>query len=136
MPRFAQDAQVTTPEREQILPGPTGELNRLSLDPREPVLCLGPDVEAQAQAVEALGGRVLRDANATPETLETINGISGVMWWGDATTGRALAQALARRPGPIVSLITGQPDIGHLYHERHLCIDTTAAGGNAALLAG
>ncbi|KEO56653.1 bifunctional proline dehydrogenase/L-glutamate gamma-semialdehyde dehydrogenase PutA [Thioclava indica] len=136
VPRFCLDAQVTTPEREQILPGPTGELNRLSLDPREPVLCLGPDVEAQAQAVEALGGRALRDANATPETLETINGISGVMWWGDATTGRALAQALARRPGPIVSLITGQPDIGHLYHERHLCIDTTAAGGNAALLAG
>jgi len=136
VPRFVLDAQVTTPEREQILPGPTGELNRLSLDPREPILCLGPDVEAQIAAVEALGGCALRDANVTPETLETRAGISGVMWWGDATTGRAMAQALARRPGPIVTLITGQPDIGHLYHERHLCIDTTAAGGNAALLAG
>ncbi|MBN2739683.1 MAG: bifunctional proline dehydrogenase/L-glutamate gamma-semialdehyde dehydrogenase PutA, partial [Rhodobacteraceae bacterium] len=136
VPRFVLEAQATAPEREQILPGPTGELNRLSLDPRDPVLCLGPDVEAQVAAVEALGGDALRDTNVTPETLETRAGISGVMWWGDATTGRALAQALARRPGPIVSLITGQPDIGHLYHERHLCIDTTAAGGNAALLAG
>jgi RHH-type proline utilization regulon transcriptional repressor/proline dehydrogenase/delta 1-pyrroline-5-carboxylate dehydrogenase len=24
---------------------------------------------------------------------------------------------------------------GHVLHERHICIDTTAAGGNAALLA-
>ena len=136
VPRFCVDARAKAPEREQILPGPTGELNRLSLDPREPVLCLGPDVDAQVAAVEALGGRALRDANATPASLETISGISGVIWWGEAETGRALAQALARRPGPIVSLITGQPDLGHLYHERHLCIDTTAAGGNAALLAG
>jgi len=26
------------------------------------------------------------------------------------------------------------PDRAHVFHERHLCIDTTAAGGNAALL--
>ena len=38
--------------------------------------------------------------------------------------------------GPILPLITGFPDVAHAHHERHLCIDTTAAGGNAALLAG
>ncbi|WP_412509698.1 hypothetical protein, partial [Roseovarius sp. SYSU LYC5161] len=38
--------------------------------------------------------------------------------------------------GPILPLITGMPDTGHACHERHVCVDTTAAGGNAALLGG
>ncbi|TGN36886.1 hypothetical protein E4L95_23085, partial [Paracoccus liaowanqingii] len=62
--------------------------------------------------------------------------LAGVLWWGDEATGRALAQSLAERPGPLVALITALPDRAHLCHERHLCVDTTAAGGNAALLAG
>ncbi|TMV93604.1 bifunctional proline dehydrogenase/L-glutamate gamma-semialdehyde dehydrogenase PutA [Thioclava sp. BHET1] len=136
VPRFCADAKAERPERVQILPGPTGELNRLSLVPRDPVLCLGPDAEAQKQAVEALGGQARIDAHAEPEALATMTGISGVLWWGDDETARACAKALAEREGAIVPLITGKPDIGHLYHERHLCIDTTAAGGNAALLAG
>ena len=49
---------------------------------------------------------------------------------------RAPAQALTERAGPILPLITGQPDAAHALHERHLCVDTTAAGGNTALLAG
>ena len=40
------------------------------------------------------------------------------------------------RDGAIVPLITALPDQAHVAHERHLCVDTTAAGGNAALLAG
>ncbi|SFN50580.1 L-proline dehydrogenase /delta-1-pyrroline-5-carboxylate dehydrogenase [Thioclava dalianensis] len=136
VPRFCADAKAERPERVQILPGPTGELNRLSLVPRDPVLCLGPDAEAQKQAVEALGGQARIDAHSKPEDLATMTGISGVLWWGDDETARACAKALAEREGAIVPLITGKPDIGHLYHERHLCIDTTAAGGNAALLAG
>jgi len=35
-----------------------------------------------------------------------------------------------------VPLITGLPDLGHALLERHVCVDTTAAGGNAALLGG
>ena len=46
-----------------------------------------------------------------------------------------MAQALAQRPGPIVPLITQTPDRAHALTERHLCIDTTASGGNAQLLA-
>ena len=38
--------------------------------------------------------------------------------------------------GAILPLITAMPDRAHVAHERHLCVDTTAAGGNAALLAG
>ena len=60
--------------------------------------------------------------------------ISGAIWWGDDAAGRVYARALAARAGPIVPLI-GTPDAGHALLERHVCIDTTASGGNAELLA-
>ncbi|PTV96651.1 L-proline dehydrogenase /delta-1-pyrroline-5-carboxylate dehydrogenase [Rhodobacter aestuarii] len=123
---------------EQLLPGPTGELNRLSLHPRAPVLCLGPseaEIVAQMGAVRALGGVAKRlDQVPTPEKIMEIKDISAVLWWGDAAKGRAYAQAIALREGPLVPLITSLPDRAHVMHERHLCVDTTAAGGNAALL--
>uniref|UniRef100_UPI0026194615 hypothetical protein n=1 Tax=uncultured Roseovarius sp. TaxID=293344 RepID=UPI0026194615 len=62
--------------------------------------------------------------------------LSGALWWGEDRDARAYAQALAERAGPILPLITGMPDTGHALHERHVCVDTTAAGGNAALLGG
>ncbi|WP_102224419.1 bifunctional proline dehydrogenase/L-glutamate gamma-semialdehyde dehydrogenase PutA [Acidimangrovimonas sediminis] len=121
------------------LPGPTGESNRLSLVPRAPVLCLGPGPEVAARqlaAVEALrGAAVAAEGAVAPELLETLEGFSGVLWWGDAETGRAYAQALARRDGPILPLIAEAPDAGRVLLERHVCIDTTASGGNAQLLA-
>ncbi|WP_417742623.1 hypothetical protein [Salipiger sp.] len=43
---------------------------------------------------------------------------------------------LSRCDGPIPSLITGLPDTGHARAERHVCIDTTASGGTAALPGG
>ena len=46
-----------------------------------------------------------------------------------------LPGALAQRAGPILPLIGGAPDAGHARLERHVCIDTTASGGNAQLLA-
>jgi RHH-type proline utilization regulon transcriptional repressor/proline dehydrogenase/delta 1-pyrroline-5-carboxylate dehydrogenase len=48
---------------------------------------------------------------------------------------RAYVQTLAARRGPILPLITGQPDRAHVTEARHVCVDTTASGGNAALLA-
>ena len=121
------------------LPGPTGEMNRLSFHARAPLLCLGPGREAaaaQAAAVRALGGAAAEATGAVaPEALERLDGLSGALWWGDAETGRALALALTRRTGPILPLVTGLPDLAHAFHERHLCVDTTASGGNAALLA-
>ncbi len=124
----------------QLMPGPTGELNRLSILPRPPVLCLGPGNAAaiqQAHAVEALGGRaVIAGGTLAPERLSGLPPFGGVIWWGDAETARAYATALADLDGPIVPLITGRPDAAHVILERHLCVDTTAAGGNASLLAG
>ena len=43
--------------------------------------------------------------------------------------------ALARRSGPILPLIAEQDAPERYVLERHLCVDTTAAGGNASLLA-
>jgi len=120
------------------LPGPTGESNRLTTTPRAPLLCLGPSAAAamaQAQAVRALGGIAIEAPGLAADALLRLHGFSGAFWWGDAAEGRPYAQALARRSGPILPLIGGMPDAGHAQLERHVCIDTTASGGNAALLA-
>ncbi|WP_418595089.1 bifunctional proline dehydrogenase/L-glutamate gamma-semialdehyde dehydrogenase PutA [Ponticoccus sp. (in: a-proteobacteria)] len=133
-------APAGAPSARTELPGPTGEANQLTDMPRPPLLCLGPGqaaAEAQARAVRAAGGSaVTATGSLPPEALGSLTGIAGVLWWGDATTGAACRAALAGRAGPILPLITGLPDRGHTRAERHVCIDTTAAGGNAALLAG
>ena len=120
------------------MPGPTGESNRLSAYARQPLLCLGPSWEqvlAQAEAVRALGGEAVEAGRLAADPLTALQGFSGALWWGDAEQGRAYAQALAAREGPILPLIGGMPDAAHVRLERHVCIDTTASGGNAQLLA-
>ncbi|MCG6659263.1 bifunctional proline dehydrogenase/L-glutamate gamma-semialdehyde dehydrogenase PutA [Halomonas campisalis] len=144
----------------QTLPGPTGESNRLSQYPKGPVLCLGPTLEiAIAQAVQALGAGCAAvlvapgaaqavqplseagapvaalDGSVTAETLSAVNGIAAVAAAGASDWTRELRIALARRDGPIVSLETQTIAPERYVVERHLCIDTTAAGGNASLLA-
>ena len=121
------------------LPGPTGESNVLTSMARGPILCLGPSAEtgaAQAQAVEALGGKAVVAEGSIDAAWLSDLAAEGVIWWGDADTARDLRAALASRSGPILPLITGMPDNGHVCHERHVCVDTTASGGNAQLLSG
>ncbi len=138
--RDSLDRHEETHAGDRLLPGPTGELNRLSMHRRPPVLCLGPGAEAsraQADAVTSLGGVAeVVDGRLSPDDLAVLDGFSAALWWGDAETARDMAVALAGREGPILPLITGIPDAAHVHFERHLCVDTTAAGGNAALLAG
>ncbi len=144
----------------QTLPGPTGESNRLGLHPKGLVLCLGAGIEAaMAQAVQALragcpvvivapGAQAavhpLIDAGApamgldgtvAAGTLADITGVVSVAAAGPEAWTRALRMALADRPGPIVPLETALIAPERYVVERHLCIDTTAAGGNASLLA-
>jgi RHH-type proline utilization regulon transcriptional repressor/proline dehydrogenase/delta 1-pyrroline-5-carboxylate dehydrogenase len=138
-------APGAAPIRTMDMPGPTGESNRLSLFPRGRILCLGPGTEAAAaQAAEARaagaaavtvapGGDVA--GRLDPGALEWLRGVDAVAWWGTAEPGRALRRALAARDGPLVPLVTERGGLAALVHERHLCIDTTASGGNAALLA-
>ncbi|MEO0938595.1 MAG: bifunctional proline dehydrogenase/L-glutamate gamma-semialdehyde dehydrogenase PutA [Pseudomonadota bacterium] len=127
---FTQISEVT-------LPGPTGESNRLSLWSGRPVLCLGPGPEtarAQAEAVRALGGHAVEaSGEIAPEDLGQGPDWKAVLYWGD--TPAPYEAALAARHGPIIPLIRTLPDAAHVLTERHICIDTTASGGNAALLA-
>ena len=141
------------------LPGPTGESNRLAFAPRGVVLCLGPGVKAAgAQLAAALNAgntaiviadgaqaafaswsndpRVsVLDGQLAPETLSTLEGIAAVACCADYNVLATLRVVLARRPGPILPLIS-EPAAGERYVvERHVCVDTTAAGGNASLIA-
>ncbi len=137
--RALQNQSLPVPVNITSLPGPTGESNRLSEVPRTGVVCLGPTpqaVEAQVAAVERLGGIAIATKGMfDPEQIATLPKLSAVIWWGDEPTAKAIEGALAMRTGPIVPLIRALPDAGHVLNERHTCIDTTAAGGNAALLA-
>ncbi len=135
--RFCKSA-ADAPASPQTLPGPTGELNRWSIAPRGPVWCLGPGrtiAAAQAEVVRALGGVAYLAPDARPADLGSTEDLAAALFWGDETeAARAYDQALAAREGPLVPLVRRRPDPGHVLRERHLCVDTTAAGGNAALL--
>ena len=123
----------------QYLPGPTGESNRLISYAKPPILCLGPGAataKAQACSIRTLGGQWIEAPGLDPLALTRMQGFSAAIWWGDAVQARVLARHLARREGPILSLICHQPDSAHAIFERHICIDTTASGGNAQLLVG
>jgi RHH-type proline utilization regulon transcriptional repressor/proline dehydrogenase/delta 1-pyrroline-5-carboxylate dehydrogenase len=141
------------------LPGPTGEANTLTLLPRGRVLALGPDGEALlAQTIQALaaGNSVLAVAPGAPAALQPLLGkglplaaldgvvdpamlekvkVDVVASAADSETQRALRQALAACEGQIVPPITEAIYPAAYAHERAVCVDTTAAGGNASLLA-
>ncbi len=142
------------------MPGPTGELNRLSCHPRGLVLCLGPDPQsALTQAAQALAqgntavvvapgaesalaaavadGVPVRgiDGLLQPDALVDARGFTAVLSTADAATLRAYRRALSQRQGALLPLITELNAPERLVIERHLCIDTTAAGGNASLIA-
>ncbi|WP_226779281.1 bifunctional proline dehydrogenase/L-glutamate gamma-semialdehyde dehydrogenase PutA [Oceaniglobus trochenteri] len=133
-------AKAATPARRdpRDLPGPTGESNRLSVHARRPILCMGPGEAARAaqmREVVARGGTAQPCPPLDAAALDALPALGGVVWWGDADTARAIALSLSRRPGAIVPLITGAITANDCTHERHICIDTTASGGNAQLLA-
>ncbi|MEM7472961.1 MAG: L-glutamate gamma-semialdehyde dehydrogenase [Pseudomonadota bacterium] len=132
--KFIEPDAPRAPQPNQTLPGPTGESNRLTIAPRAPILCLGPAprIGEQMAAIDAAGGRPVEGALEDCDKLEDIG---GVIWWGDDNIAREIRQMLASRSGPILSLITGHPSAADVIAERHVCIDTTASGGNAQLLA-
>ncbi|WP_375565597.1 bifunctional proline dehydrogenase/L-glutamate gamma-semialdehyde dehydrogenase PutA [Oceaniradius stylonematis] len=142
--------EIATGAREtRDLPGPTGESNRWSTHPRGLVLCLGPsldDAHEQARQAMAAGcgalmvapgacGANVVDGVLDPDDLARLSGFDAVAFWGDEAAARAMRRALAGRDGPIVPLATARDITPWCLIERHVCIDTTAAGGNASLLA-
>ena len=127
------------PAESCAMPGPTGESNCLSWWQRPPLLCLGPGTgraHRQAEAARTLGGLAVAAPGLAPGLLAGLRGFSGVVWWGDDQMARRLAGVLAAREGgAILPLITGALTRPDVQLERHVCVDTTASGGNAALLA-
>ncbi len=123
----------------ESLPGPTGESNRLSVYGRGVVLCLGPTAEAaQSQADIAMANGchpVVVDAKLSAQDLQGLSGFAVVAYWGEDESCRAYRQALAHNDGPMVALSCADDLAERCRLERHVCVDTTAAGGNANLLA-
>ena len=132
------------------LPGPTGESNHMNYHPRGVVLCLGPSAEdgarqmyiarsAGCSAVVVCDG--IDDESAVPgilprEALSTLGNFDIVALWSDEADLREARRALSARSGPLVPLVAMSELEDYCVHERHVCIDTTAAGGNASLFAG
>ncbi len=130
------------------MPGPTGELNRLFTFPRGKVLCLGPTLQQallQAGAARRVGsipviivpgytGPLGLEGVLNLADLEHLTGFSGVALASAENTMRKARQALAKREGMIIPLLDSEAAESAFVLERHLCVNTSAAGGNAALL--
>jgi len=131
------------------LPGPTGESNKLSVLPIGKVLCLGPTREMaieQASEAQKLGCQTLiicpgamvensLDGFLARSALSELSGFSAVICASDQDDLAQIRQALAGREGALVPLIAERNIAERCVIERHVCIDTTAAGGNVSLLA-
>ena len=130
-------------------PGPTGETNQMNYFPRGIVLCLGPtseDCENQAEIASAAGciaveicpdtrGRNSISGFLDREHLATLHGFEVVALWSDEEDLRLASAALAERVDKFIPLVATTEMEEFLFHERLVCTDTTAAGGNATLFA-
>ncbi|MBL8659720.1 MAG: bifunctional proline dehydrogenase/L-glutamate gamma-semialdehyde dehydrogenase PutA [Rhodospirillales bacterium] len=117
-----------------------------------------PTLAAEAVAA-VIGGGVLEDAlvllpvgdDGSVEDLAAAPELAGLAYAGPDALVPVLNRALAARDGPIIPLIlfAEEPNgdlgrgmspagcahyLGGFMHERTLCVDTTASGGNASLL--
>ena len=153
------DALMATHLGTMDMPGPTGESNQLMSAPRGIVLATGPDKQtALLQAVTALvagngvvlvaqGAKELAqklgeagapiiglEGHIDVETIADMEGVDALASNADQDSLRAMRSQLAKMDGPLIPLVT-EPDPARYIVERHVCIDTTAAGGNASLLA-
>jgi len=139
------------------LPGPTGERNTLALVPRGAVVCAAATQDGllnQLAAVLATGNIALLAGDTVklmpadlPATVKDrvkpvtdLNGFEGdfqIALVESMLTG-SLHSQLAARSGALVSLIDTSEDgaipLWRLLAERALCVNTTAAGGNASLM--
>ena len=67
--------------------------------------------------------------------LVSLSGFDAVCCSGDEALLKSIRISLAAREGALIPLITSLSDPFAFHLERHVCVDTTASGGNAALLA-
>ena len=153
--RLVRGMSTPAPEAAIALPGPTGEANTLEFHPRGVVACIAADEHglfAQAKAALAAGNTVLllRD----PLSIRVGKGIGGariafadeldpaaidaVLLDVDRNDARRVRGVFAAAPGRIVPIVVpdahGKYDWARLVVERTVTVNTSAAGGNAALL--
>jgi RHH-type proline utilization regulon transcriptional repressor/proline dehydrogenase/delta 1-pyrroline-5-carboxylate dehydrogenase len=151
---LAEHYMTTTLDGVHIdLPGPTGERNQLDFVPRGTVLC-APNGTAsllnQLAAVLATGNRALVRMAAPPSlpaaVMERVRFIDARDLDGSDVAIALVEQGLdgdvrttlAARAGAIVGIVDTRADapiaLWRLVAERALCVNTTAAGGNASLM--
>jgi RHH-type proline utilization regulon transcriptional repressor/proline dehydrogenase/delta 1-pyrroline-5-carboxylate dehydrogenase len=151
---FAASLATTPFGITQDLPGPVGERNLYSTEPRGPILCAASsrdDLIHQISAALATGNRALatattlaflppRPPNLSPWIAESTGhaNIAAALFAGPPEDCLALNQSLAASEGPIIPLHVARPDgqypLEWLVQERCITTNTTAAGGNASLL--
>ncbi|OYU34557.1 bifunctional proline dehydrogenase/L-glutamate gamma-semialdehyde dehydrogenase PutA [Novosphingobium sp. PASSN1] len=144
------------------LPGPVGERNQYRLVPRGRVACSATSVEAlwqQVAAVLATGNTAVITAPSPPDLgpvatrpagfpaalaarvewvdadLACIPDLAAMLAEGPGERIAELSRQLAAREGAIVSLHTPDYSLDLLLEEITLSNNTTAAGGNASLMA-
>ncbi|MDX1655890.1 MAG: hypothetical protein R3310_11830, partial [Candidatus Competibacteraceae bacterium] len=97
---------------------------------------VAPGAAKVVQPLKEAGAPVAAlDGTVAAGTLTGVRGIAAVAASGTSDWTRDLRIALTKREGPIVPLEIQTISPERYVVERHLCIDTTAAGGNASLLA-
>ena len=119
------------------LPGPTGESNILTTYPKGIILCLGPtekQAELQAKSVCDVGSKACIVLGLDLNNLSKLENFSAVMLFAKIDMVRVAKKALAEKNGSIIPLITNTETLKNMKIERHVCINTTAAGGNVELL--
>ncbi|APR53846.1 trifunctional transcriptional regulator/proline dehydrogenase/L-glutamate gamma-semialdehyde dehydrogenase [Sphingomonas koreensis] len=151
--RAAVEASLLGAEVE--LPGPVGERNIYALHPRGSVLLLPKTREgliAQVSAALATGNRAVIGNTALrgelaglPERVAArlswaddwrkAGPYGGALIEGDAAARSAALAQIAALPGPIVLAQAGTPRLDWLVEEVSTSVNTTAAGGNASLMA-
>ena len=67
--------------------------------------------------------------------LEHLEHVALLACWGTDADVAPIRRALAARDGALIGLSCGSDLAARCRMERHICVDTTAAGGNAQLLA-
>lgn len=147
------------------LPGPTGETNTLSYRSRGILVCFGgdkpQDLAQQINASRRTGnlavfvdqeGKSLSAADIRQTGVHEASGefvpiaisrdtalhllsddIDGAV--ADGAERERVSEMLARRDGPILPVLSAYDDPTLFCHEQTLTVNTTAAGGNASLLA-
>jgi RHH-type proline utilization regulon transcriptional repressor/proline dehydrogenase/delta 1-pyrroline-5-carboxylate dehydrogenase len=137
-----------------VLPGPTGERNTLSFVPRGTLLCVAETVDVllnqlaaafatgnRVAVPEATGARLPKDLPpalyAQIEVVSALPGTAHLALVEASMLSRFLPSFAAREGALLMSVpchLHQAIPLWRLVAERALCVNTTAAGGNASLM--